>query len=75
MSYNHDKHNKFDVIHSKITEVDDTLKNIVDQTHKKFAVVKENVIKFYNQINSKLFKNLYFLKFYFNIDKNHFFFF
>jgi hypothetical protein len=38
-----DKHSKFEVLHQKISDVDESLSQVTDQTHKKFAVVKENV--------------------------------
>jgi len=44
---NSDKYQKFDILHSKITEVDEKLNIITDQTQKKFLIVKENV----NNIN------------------------
>jgi len=40
---NSDKYQKFDILHSKITEVDEKLNIITDQTQKKFLIVKENV--------------------------------
>lgn len=39
-----DKSSKFEVLHQKISDVDEALQQVTDQTHKKFAVVKENVM-------------------------------
>jgi len=38
-----EKQSKFEFLHQRISDVDERLNEVADQTHKKFSVVKENV--------------------------------
>lgn len=57
-----EKQSKFEFLHQRISDVDERLNEIQDQTHKKFAVVKENVIminniRFLKSLNKLKMKN------------------
>ena len=44
------KNSKFEFLNSRIGDLNDHLDEIVDQTSKKFGIIKENVKTFYLQI-------------------------
>lgn len=40
---NENKYSKFEFLHQRISDVNERLEEVTDQTNKKFSVVKENV--------------------------------
>ena len=49
--------NKYDFLKTRVTDVDDHLLEVSNQTHKKFNIIKENITKITKQLDEEVNRN------------------